>query len=273
MTEVELAAIGVAAIIGGAVSALAGGGTLITFPVLLAVGVPSVPANVTNTVALCTGYLGGTLAERKDLSGEKRKILAFGVTSALGGFVGGVLLLNTGEATFRALVPYLILLAAVLLVIEEPIHRWHERGIGQSGPRHVKQPVAIDSDISGLRVWRLFRRRTGHHCTRGACARGPRIHHQAERFETNDLAMRKRRRRSSFLVLEQGDLVGGDRDGRWGFIGGSHRRIRGRPDSAFCAARHCRGICRGNRHCIFCSIERPPVTTRHFPVLGLRVRL
>ena len=73
MTEVELATVGVAAIVAGAVSALAGGGTLITFPVLLAVGVPSVPANVTNTVALCAGYLGGTLAERRaDSSGRSR---------------------------------------------------------------------------------------------------------------------------------------------------------------------------------------------------------
>jgi uncharacterized protein len=140
MTGIELIALGVAAIVGGAVSALAGGGTLITFPVLLAVGVPSVAANVTNTVALCSGYLGGTLAELKDLSGAKRELYAFGVTSAAGGFTGGVLLLNTGEATFRALVPYLILLAAVLLVIEEPLHRWHEQRIGQGGPQHVSSP-------------------------------------------------------------------------------------------------------------------------------------
>ena len=144
MTGVELATVGVAAVIGGAVSALAGGGTLITFPVLLAAGVPPIPANVTNTVALCSGYLGGVLAERKDLSGEKRKLYAFGVTSALGGFAGSILLLNTGAATFRALVPYLILLAAVLLVIEEPVHRWHERHIGQNKPRHVNS------------VWRLI---------------------------------------------------------------------------------------------------------------------
>jgi uncharacterized protein len=154
MTEVELAAVGVAAIIGGAVSALAGGGTLITFPALLAVGVPSVPANVTNTVALCSGYLGGTLAELKDLSGEKGKVLAFGLTSALGGLVGGFLLLNTGESTFNALVPYLILLAAVLLLIEEPVHRWHERRIGRSGPRHVNSlwrlsPVFMASVYGG----------------------------------------------------------------------------------------------------------------------------
>jgi uncharacterized protein len=105
MTEVELTIVGFAAVVGGAVSALAGGGTLITFPVLLAVGVPSVPANVTNTVALCSGCLGGTLAERKDLGGEKGTILAFGVASALGGFVGGVLLLNTGRQPFACWCP------------------------------------------------------------------------------------------------------------------------------------------------------------------------
>jgi uncharacterized protein len=154
MTAVELAIVGVAAIIGGAVSALAGGGTLITFPVLLAVGVPSVPANITNTVALCSGYLGGTLAELKDLNGEKRKVLAFGIASALGGFVGGVLLLNTGEATFRALVPYLILLAAVLLLVEEPVHRWHERRVGKSEPRRVNSlwrliPIFLASIYGG----------------------------------------------------------------------------------------------------------------------------
>jgi uncharacterized protein len=137
MTWIELITVGVAAIIGGAVSAMAGGGTLITFPALLAMGVSPVTANVTNTVALCMGYFGGTLAQFKDLSCEKRKLYAFGLTSALGGFLGGIVLLNTGEATFRALVPYLILLAAVLLVIEEPVHRWHERRIGQSGRQHV----------------------------------------------------------------------------------------------------------------------------------------
>ena len=130
MTEIELVTVGVAAILGGAVNALAGGGTLITFPVLLAVGIPAVAANVTNTVALCPGYLGGALAQVKDLSGEERTLYVCGVTSAVGGLVGGVLLLNTGEETFRALVPYLILLAAGLLAIEGPVHRWHERRIG-----------------------------------------------------------------------------------------------------------------------------------------------
>src|SRR5215468_11030463 len=118
MTEIDVVAVGVAAILGGAVNALAGGGTLITFPVLLAIGVPAVAANVTNTVALCPGYLGGALAQFKDLSGEGRRLFGLGVTSGLGGIAGGVLLLKTGEEAFRVLVPYLILLAGGLLAVE-----------------------------------------------------------------------------------------------------------------------------------------------------------
>ena len=154
MTEIELVAVGVAAILGGAVNALAGGGTLITFPVLLAAGIPAVAANVTNTVALCPGYLGGALAQFKDLSGEEQTLYVFGITSALGGFAGGVLLLNTGEETFRVMVPYLILLAAGLLAIEGPVHRWHERRVVQGGGQHVNDlrkafPVFLASIYGG----------------------------------------------------------------------------------------------------------------------------
>jgi uncharacterized membrane protein YfcA len=137
MRDIELAAVGIAAILGGGVNALAGGGTLITFPVLLALGTPAVAANVTNTVALCPGYLGGALAQFNDLRGEERRSYGFGIASALGGVLGGVLPLNTGEQTFGALVPYLILLAAGLLAVEGPVHRWHERRVGQTGEQHV----------------------------------------------------------------------------------------------------------------------------------------
>ena len=137
MTEVELIAVFVAAILAGAVNALAGGGTLITFPVLLAVGVPAIVANVTNTVALCPGYLGGALAQFKDLSGKARRLHVFGITGALGGVAGGILLLNTGEETFRVLVPYLIFVAAGLLAIEGPVHRWHELRAAQGGTQQI----------------------------------------------------------------------------------------------------------------------------------------
>jgi len=84
MSLSELVTAGIVAIIGGAVNALAGGGTHITFPVLLALGIPAVAANVTNTAALCPGYLGGALAQFKDLSREKRKLYSLAIASAIG---------------------------------------------------------------------------------------------------------------------------------------------------------------------------------------------
>ena len=65
---------GLAALAAGGINALAGGGTLITFPVLTFLGIPAVAANVTNTVALCPGYFGGTLAQMKDLQGQKNRL-------------------------------------------------------------------------------------------------------------------------------------------------------------------------------------------------------
>jgi uncharacterized membrane protein YfcA len=127
MTEVELAAVGGAAVLAGAVNALAGGGTLITFPVLMALGVPALAANVTNTVALCPGYLGGALAQAPRLRGDRRRMCVFGLAGALGGLGGGLLLLHSGQETFRALVPYLILVASGLLAAEAPVRRWQER--------------------------------------------------------------------------------------------------------------------------------------------------
>src|SRR5512142_2843926 len=105
LSGLEFVVVGLAAMVGGAVNALAGGGTLITFPMLTAVGIPAVAANVTNTVALCPGYLGATFAQSRDLRGQKRRLWFLAPASVLGGLVGGLLLLSTGEQMFRTLVP------------------------------------------------------------------------------------------------------------------------------------------------------------------------
>lgn len=114
----DLALLGLAAVAGGAVNALAGGGTLITFPALTAVGLPALNANVTNTVALVPGYLGGAVAQRGDLMGQRRRVVAAAMPAAAGGLVGGGLLLWTGATLFEALVPWLILAATALLAAE-----------------------------------------------------------------------------------------------------------------------------------------------------------
>jgi len=124
MTPLDFIIIGLAAAAAGAVNALAGGGTLISFPVLTMVGVPTVTANVTNTVALCPGYLGATFAQLKDLRDQKQRLILYLPAAVIGGLVGGILLLNTGEKLFRDLIPYLILLACALLAVGEPVKRW-----------------------------------------------------------------------------------------------------------------------------------------------------
>jgi hypothetical protein len=142
ISGLELLLVGVAAVAAGLVNALAGGGTLITFPMLTVVGLPAVAANVTNTVALCPGYLGATLAQSGDLRGQKARLWFVLPAGALGGIVGGLLLLNTGERVFRALVPFLILLASALLAIQDPVRAWLTRRAGQAGAKPLSEKWA-----------------------------------------------------------------------------------------------------------------------------------
>lgn len=124
MTFLQFVLIGVGAFAAGAVNALAGGGTLITFPLLTALGIPAVAANVTNTVALCPGYFGATLAQRKDLLAMKSRLWLLIPAGMLGGLAGALLLLASGERLFKGLVPWLILLASLLLATGEPLKKW-----------------------------------------------------------------------------------------------------------------------------------------------------
>jgi len=131
--------IGLAAVAGGLVNALAGGGTLITFPMLTAVGIPPVVANITNTVALCPGYIGGTLAQRKDLEGQKRRMWLLLPTGMAGGIAGGILLLYTSENLFRKLIPWLILTATVLLAVQDRMRNWVMARMSDAGHRHLNE--------------------------------------------------------------------------------------------------------------------------------------
>ena len=114
----------VAAAGAGAVNAIAGGGTLISFPTLVALGASKVGANVTNTVALCPGYFGGAVAQRSQLPGQRSRLVRLSIAAGLGGLTGSVLLLATGEAAFTKLVPWLILLACALLGGQNYIRKW-----------------------------------------------------------------------------------------------------------------------------------------------------
>jgi uncharacterized membrane protein YfcA len=115
----HLAVVGVAAVGAGFVNAIGGGGSLITFPALVACGVPALAANVTNSVALFPGYLGATFAQRADLSGQRARAIRVLPAAAIGGLCGAVALLATGQAAFQRLVPFLILFAAGLLLAQD----------------------------------------------------------------------------------------------------------------------------------------------------------
>ena len=124
---------GLAAAAAGLINALAGGGTLISFPVLLALGIPDVAANITNTVALCPGYLGGAISQRDDLRGQERRLWLLLPAGIIGGVIGSFLLLFIGGQVFHLLVPFLILLAALLLAVQDRVRDWVRRHAGHDG--------------------------------------------------------------------------------------------------------------------------------------------
>lgn len=130
LTPIQYGFLALAAVAAGLINALAGGGSLITFPTLMAVGIPPVMANVTNTVALCPGYLGATLAQKKDLHGQQKRIQLLLPSAVIGGIIGGILLLNSSDKVFDRLIPFLILLAAALLAFQDTLRSWLQRRQG-----------------------------------------------------------------------------------------------------------------------------------------------
>ncbi len=103
-----------AAVIGGALNSVAGGGSFFTFPALVFVGVPAVPANATSAVALWPGSVASAVAYRRALAGTRSLLVWLGGASLAGGVAGAVLLVMTPSAVFERLVPFLLLLATVL---------------------------------------------------------------------------------------------------------------------------------------------------------------
>ena len=114
MTPWDVLLIGAGGFAAGAVNSMAGGGTFFSFPALLAVGLPPVVANASNSVALWPGSLSGAWAYRRELARYKRYLLPMGIASFIGGAAGGLLLLVAGDARFAALIPWLLAFATGL---------------------------------------------------------------------------------------------------------------------------------------------------------------
>lgn len=129
MTSASAALVAAAAAsVGGMINAIAGGGSLVTFPTLLAIGMPSVEASFTNTIALCPGWFAAVYAQRRDLVGQRPRALRILPAAAIGGVAGAWLLLATGERAFTVIVPFLILFAAAVLAASDRLRALVGRG-------------------------------------------------------------------------------------------------------------------------------------------------
>ncbi|HUR68396.1 MAG TPA: sulfite exporter TauE/SafE family protein [Candidatus Thermoplasmatota archaeon] len=117
MDPAFVALLGLAAFAAGALNAVAGGGSFLTFPALVLTGVPPLRANATSAAALWPASIASALAYRRDLTHSRRELVLFGIVSLLGGLVGALLLLLTPEERFGQLVPWLLLVATFVFAL------------------------------------------------------------------------------------------------------------------------------------------------------------
>jgi uncharacterized membrane protein YfcA len=142
MTGLEAVAVTAAGVAAGTINTVVGSGTLVTFPVLLAVGYSPVVANVSNNVGLVPGSLSGTIGYRRELAGQRDRIRAFAPMSVLGAAVGAAALLILPAAAFKAIVPVFLAIALVVFVVSPHL----QRAVGAHRP--------ADAEHHGL-AWRL----------------------------------------------------------------------------------------------------------------------
>ena len=127
-----------AAFVAGAMNSIAGGGTLITFPILLWLGLDPKVANATSTVALWPGLFGGLYGFRREMDNSRSILIRLGATSVIGGAVGAALLIATPSETFARLVPFLIFFATVLFMLQEPISKRLGAGTGAEEQKRAR---------------------------------------------------------------------------------------------------------------------------------------
>jgi uncharacterized protein len=138
-----------AGLIAGMVNAVAGGGSLVSFPALLAAGLPPVAANVTNSVAVTPGYLASVVGSRSELAAQRMRIWHVLVTATLGAIVGSVLLLVSPPRAFEVIVPFLVLGSTALLALQVPLRRvvGHPR---RMSPVRAKVSLYVVVALAGL---------------------------------------------------------------------------------------------------------------------------
>jgi uncharacterized membrane protein YfcA len=148
MSPLHALAIFAAGLAAGTVNVIVGSGSLITFPTLLALGYPPVLANVSNTVGLAPGNASAVVAYRRELVGQRPRLIKLGSASLVGALVGAVLLLALPHSVFKAAVPVLIALAAVLMAVQPRVRA----ALEERGPRkiHGGAPLIIGVFLTGI---------------------------------------------------------------------------------------------------------------------------
>jgi hypothetical protein len=151
MSEWEAAYLLAAAFVAGAINAVAGGGSLISFPALIAAGYPAKTANVTNTVGLWPAYVGGSLGYREELRGQRWRLVQLALPNVLGAIAGAAILLATPQGAFDAVVPFLIVFACLLMAAQDRIGAYtehHRAAFEESG--RVPWPVHASMFLLGI---------------------------------------------------------------------------------------------------------------------------
>ena len=143
MGGAEALAIFAAAVAAGGINAVVGSGSLITFPTLLAFGFPAVVANVSNNVGLVSGNVSGAFGYRRELAGQRGRLVRLGVLAAAGSLAGAILLLSLPASAFTLIVPVLILISCVLVIIQPRLNAWMaaRRARRQPGRQAERSPV------------------------------------------------------------------------------------------------------------------------------------
>lgn len=134
----------------GLINTVVGSGTLITFPTLLALGYPPVLANISNNIGLVPGSLSGAVGYRRELGGQRRRLLTLGTASVMGAVVGAVLLLVLPGSAFEAVVPVLIAIACVMVMVQPRLQAWVASRRSPGHSPHVSLPVWVLVALTGI---------------------------------------------------------------------------------------------------------------------------
>lgn len=149
MDAADVALLAAAGVTTGAINAVAGGGSLISFPALLATGLSPLSANVSNLIATLPGYLSASATSRAELAGQGARVRTLALAAGVGAAIGTALLLLGPADTFSALAPWLVLLACALLALQPLVSRWVARVEHHTAPARLVITVGVASIYGG----------------------------------------------------------------------------------------------------------------------------